>query len=223
MAQPSITLISVNVGKAERLPDGKPTKTGINKRPTSVPVGVGEAGPESGLDGDAICNLKHHGGRDQAVYFYSQADYAWWSEKLGRDCEPGLFGENFTVAGPESAEVCVGDRITIGDVVLETTSPRIPCNTLNRRMDDGKFGHAFRQAERPGWYCRVLQPGKVQVGDCGVLQPFTGERISMARMMHDYYLRNRVPREQATRYLATPVHEKTRTLMEQLLKAAHDG
>ena len=48
------TLISLNVGKAEKLPDGKPTKTGINKRPTEDICAI----VDLGIDGDAICNLK---------------------------------------------------------------------------------------------------------------------------------------------------------------------
>ena len=206
------TLISLNIGKAEKLPDGKPTKTGINKRPTEDICAI----VDLGIDGDAICNLKHHGGLDQAIYFYARADYQWWQTELGIDCPPGLFGENFTVDGPESHTVCIGDRFIIGDVVLETTSPRIPCNTLNRRMDDSKFGPLFKKAERPGWYCRVLATGQVKVGASITHVPFKGERISMAQAMQDYYLRSRVPRTQALRYLSTPAHEKTIALMQKI-------
>ena len=213
MTQASLPLISVNVGKAEKLPDGKATKTGINKLPTDQPVTLGDLG----IEGDAICNLKHHGGLDQAIYFYSQADYAWWEEQIGRECPPGLFGENFTVAGPPSSEICIGDRFTVGDIVLETTSPRIPCNTLNRRMNDERFGQTYRQAERPGWYCRVLAGGLVAVGATIAFEPYEGERISMREAMQDYYLRTRVPVEQARRYLTTPAHEKTHTLMRKIL------
>ena len=213
MQHPSITLISVNVGLAEKLPDGKPTKTGINKRPTEQPVRVGDLG----LEGDAICNLKHHGGLDQAIYFYSQADYDWWGAQLNQRCLPGLFGENFLVDAPESATVCIGDRFQIGEVLLETTSPRIPCNTLNRRMSDPKFGPRYRKAERPGWYCRVLSHGEVTTGTGVEFAPFQGERISMVEAMRDYYLRSRVPKAQAERYLATPAHEKTIRLMQAIL------
>ena len=214
MTNTSITLISLNVGKAERLPDGKPTKTGINKRPASQPVKISDLG----IEGDAICNLKHHGGLDQAIYFYSRADYSWWEAQLGELCEPGLFGENFTVDAPESSAVCIGDRFVIGDVVLETTSPRIPCNTLNRRMNDPKFGPAYRKAGRPGWYCRVLSHGKVKVDAAIEHRPFEGERINMDRAMQDYYLRKRVPVAQAERYLETPAHEKTIRLMRQIIE-----
>lgn len=200
----SITLISVNVGRAEQLSDGKPTKTGINKRPTTDPVKVGELG----LEGDAICNLKHHGGLDQAVYVYSQTDYAWWEKELSQFCSPGLFGENLLVEGPESSLVCIGDRFTSGEMVLEVTSPRIPCNTLNRRMNDTTFGVRYRKADRPGWYCRVLQGGVVQRGMEFDWQPFVGERITMVEAMRDYYQRSLVPAKQALRYESIPAHSR---------------
>lgn len=209
----SITLISVNVGHAEKLLDGKPTKTGINKRPTAAAITVGDLG----LDGDAICNLKHHGGLDQAVYFYSQADYAWWENELSQPCPPGLFGENLLVSGPESAVVCIGDRFVCGELVLEVTSPRIPCNTLNRRMDDNTFGVRYRKADRPGWYCRVLHGGTVQRGMEFDWQPYAGERITMVEAMRDYYQRSLVPAKRAARYGSTPAHGRWQKQMDGVL------
>lgn len=200
----SITLLSVNVGKAEKLPDGKPTKTGINKRPADGAVEIAEFG----LAGDAICNLKHHGGIDQAVYLYSRMDYVWWEEQLSAPCPAGLFGENLLVDQPESSQVCIGDRFTCGDLILEVTSPRIPCNTLNRRMADKTFGPRFRTAERPGWYCRVLAAGSVRAGETLEWLPYAGERITMVAAMRDYYLRSRVSLEQAERYASLPAHER---------------
>ena len=216
MSATSITLISVNVGAAEKLSDGKPTRTGINKRPTEEVTGIGQLG----LTGDAICNLKHHGGPDQAVYIYSRVDYAWWEDQLAQPCPPGLFGENLLVDGPESAVVCIGDRFTCGDLVLEVTSPRIPCNTLNRRMSDKTFGPRYRFAGRPGWYCRVLQGGAVQCGDVFEWQPYTGERISTVDAMRDYYLRSKVPTEQAARYRSTPAHKRWQEQMDRVLLRA---
>lgn len=208
-----VRLLSVNVGSAEKLADGKPTKTGINKLPTANAVAVGELG----LAGDVICNKKHHGGLDQAVYFYSQPDYAWWEAELSQPCSPGLFGENLLVDGPESSLVCIGDRFITDELVLEVTSPRIPCNTLNRRMDDKTFGQRYRRAERMGWYCRVLSTGEIKTGDTFEWIPFSGERIDMVAATRDYYLRGRVSVEQARRYAATPAHLRWLTQMDAVL------
>ena len=162
-------LISVNIGKAQAI-GAKSGQTGIYKQPVQSSVAVSRLG----LEQDTICDTENHGGVDQAVYVYGELDYAWWSQTLGKDLHPGTFGENLTVSGLESAPLQLGDRFTVGEVRLEVTSPRVPCVTLAARMEDPAFVKRFRQAERPGVYCRVVQPGQVQVGDEVTLQTFYG-------------------------------------------------
>lgn len=155
-------LISVNTGKARMIDDGRSAfQTGIFKEPVPGPVQV----TAEGLVGDSICDAKHHGGVDQAVYVYGSADYDWWAAELGRTLAPGTFGENLTIDGLASAALSIGDRICVGSAVLQVTAPRAPCRTLAARMGDPAFVKRFRQAERPGFYCRVLQEGWVQAGD----------------------------------------------------------
>jgi len=167
-------LVSTNVGRREPI-DTKIGVTGIYKRPVDGTVEV----TRLGIDGDAICDTASHGGIEQAVYLYSTGDYAWWSAELGQDVLPGTFGDNLTIDGFLSADVCVGDRFSIGDVELEATSPRIPCLTLARRMDDKQFVKRFMEAERPGVYCRVLREGPLEAGlDVGHT-PFSGPRVTM--------------------------------------------
>lgn len=154
-------LLSINIGTAESIGTGKRTTvSGIDKRPVGGPVYVSA----NGLPGDAICEPDFHGGPDQAVYIYGASDYAWWSEQLGREVRPGTFGDNLTIAGMPQ-DMNAGDRLTIGDLVLEATAPRIPCSTLATQMGDTKFGLAFRRAERPGFYFRVITEGEVVAGD----------------------------------------------------------
>lgn len=161
----TIQVISVNIGVSEAVHDGNSVyESGICKRPVAGPVAVTEAG----LAGDAIVDLKFHGGPDQAIYVYNAEDYEWWAGQMDRDFFPGLFGENLTVSGLPS-NLSIGDRLLIGDVVLEASAARIPCNTLAARMNDAGFGMAFRKAERPGAYFRVLNPGLVAANDAVTL------------------------------------------------------
>ena len=123
-----------------------------------------------GLAGDVIVDQKNHGGPDQAVYIYTQADYGWWEAELERTLEAGLFGENLTFSADDAAQVeatmvRIGDRYRIGDVLLEVTAPRIPCLILADRVGQTDFVRVFREAERPGMYCRVLEPGTIRPGD----------------------------------------------------------
>lgn len=160
-----VTVTSLNIGQLARLPGGK-AKTGIFKAPQAGPVEV----TPLGLADDHIGDARHHGGHDQAVYLYSAADYAWWSAQLGRPCEPGLFGENITIDQwwPDPR---IGDRIQWGEVVLELTAPRIPCNTLAARLADPQFVKRFTAAARPGAYARVLTPGSLTTGQTGEVTP----------------------------------------------------
>lgn len=158
------TLVSVNTGRLERLaPDAK-SRTGIRKAPVGGPVLCDRLG----LVGDAIGNAKHHGGPDQAVYLYSADDYAWWSEALGRACAAGRFGDNLTIDAWWDAPR-IGDRVQFGNVVLELTAPRIPCNTLATHMGDAAFVAQFARGARPGAYARVLATGAVEAGLTGTV------------------------------------------------------
>jgi MOSC domain-containing protein YiiM len=176
-------LISINIGEEQPLAHAKASgKTGIFKQPAQVPVMI----ITLGIQGDTICDTENHGGPDQALYVYGVPDYEWWARELGRPLAPGTFGENLTVAGLESADLCVGDRFHIGQVILEVTAPRIPCITLARRMDDPSFPKRFLAAERPGVYCRVLCQGSVQAGDVVRHEPYTGERVTARALVRSY-------------------------------------
>ena len=205
-------LISVNIGKAQAI-KAKSGQTGIYKRPVQGSVVVGRLG----LETDAICDTENHGGVDQAVYVYGVPDYAWWSEALGQDLQPGTFGENLTVSGLESTSLKLGDRFTVGTVRLEVTSPRVPCVTLAARMADPAFVKRFRQAERPGVYCRVLQPGQVQVGDELTLIPFTGATVSVLEMFRNFF-KPKLDEATLRRYLASPISERDRADKEAELQ-----
>lgn len=198
------TLLSVNVGSPEILP-GSATPTGIVKRPRTGPVVI----DEMGILGDAVMDKKHHGGRDQAVYIYLQSDYDWWALETGMDFLPGTFGENLTIGGIDGAGLSIGDRLAIGDVLLEVTYHRTPCATLGRRMGDPRWVKRFAKALRPGAYMRVLQAGTVEAGMDVDYTPFPGERVTVSELMTTDGMRER-PRELIERVLRTPIREKTR-------------
>ena len=206
-------LISVNVGRAQRIENAKSSGvTGIYKTPAGAPVRI----TALGLAGDAICDTKHHGGVDQAVYVYGAPDYAWWSAELGHAIEPGTFGENLTVSELESAALAIGDRLHLAGVVLEITSPRIPCVTLAARMGDPAFAKRFRQAGRPGVYCRVIREGDVRAGEPVRLEPYSGATLSIAESFRDAYVRE-WDEAMIRRHLAAPIAIRDRVEQEERL------
>ncbi|MEM7531375.1 MAG: MOSC domain-containing protein [Chloroflexota bacterium] len=207
-------LTSVNIGKAEPIENAKSSgKTGIFKQPATTAVDI----TAEGLAGDTICDKRNHGGVDQAVYLYGTADYDWWVSELGRALAPGTFGENLTISDLVSTEYNIGDTFTIGTVQLQVTAPRIPCVTLSRRMDDATFDKRFRDAERPGLYCRVLEPGAVQVGQAVVVARYTDETVSALEMFRNFYKPNR-SEANLRRYLAAPIAIRDRVVKERALR-----
>ena len=170
---------------------------------------------EAGVRGDQIVNTEHHGGTDQAIYAYSADDYDWWSLETDREYPPGLFGENLTIRGMPS-DMNVGDRLLIGEVVLEATAPRIPCGTFAARMQDSGMGHAFRQAEKPGIYLRVLNSGEVSPGDTVTFVGIESDTVSIVELFRFYYA---LRHDQATlhRYLEAPLAVRFRQKIEKRL------
>ncbi|SFV37094.1 MOSC domain-containing protein YiiM [Devosia crocina] len=204
-------LRAVCIGKAERI-EGFSPLTGINKRPAPGPVAIGR----EGIAQDAILDRKHHGGFDQAIYVYFQADYDWWAGELGYAPEPGLFGENLVIEGPASADTAIGDRFRIGECLLEVTYHRTPCMTFAAKMGDKFWARRFHRANRPGAYCRVLQPGTVESGLAVELIPYEGERITVSDLMA-FDVTKDIPLDFMRRAVTTPIREKTRFKYETRL------
>ncbi|MFG2879648.1 MOSC domain-containing protein [Streptomyces sp. NPDC048337] len=166
-------LISVNLGRATAVDytDAEGGVTGHGKSPVPGPVRVSAPGPKatglgSGLEGDAVCDRRHHGGDHQAVYAYAREDLDWWAGELGRELPGGLFGENFTTSGIDLNTARLGDRWRVGaDLVLEVASARIPCRTFQGAVGERAWVKRFTQAGRPGAYLRVIEEGRVSPGD----------------------------------------------------------
>ncbi|MDU0361689.1 MOSC domain-containing protein [Rhizobium sp. 25PS6] len=200
-------ILALCAGNPERLP-GKSYKTGIFKHAVNGAVMI----DAEGLVGDAICNRKHHGGVDQAVYVEGSLTLDWWGTELGQPYEPGTFGENMVISGLDNRDVAVGDRFTSGDIILEVTACRMPCATFAARMADPKFVKRYTAAARPGIYCRVIQGGVAEAGMPFDYRPFTGEKVTMPELIKT--LGRRLSEADRSRYLAAPIHYKLRALLE---------
>lgn len=201
-------VIAVNAGKARPV-NTATGMTGIYKEPLSGPVPIGF----SGIAGDTIVNKSVHGGPDQALYLYGQPDYDYWVEELGIPIAPGTFGENLTLAGMHSAQLCVGDRLTIGDAVLELTAPREPCNTFAQRMNNPQIVKKFFRAGLPGAYARIIAQGTIEAGMPVALTPYEGIRVTMREIL--FAVPAMTP-EAARHFLKTPIAARMRARLEAI-------
>ena len=195
----------INIGSRTHLmTNGRKLVTGIFKEQVKGSIAVSELG----LLGDEICNKKHHGGPDQAIYLYSLEDYAWWSYTLGQDILAGTYGENFTISGQDLSEICVGDLLFSESVTLQITAPRIPCSILSSRMDDKQFAKRFMEAGRPGAYCRVLKSGEAKDGDEFIHRHYANDRIPLKVFFKDAHAK--LSADVLRRYLAAPIDMRNR-------------
>lgn len=158
-------VLTVNVVE-ELIPGPKDTgMTAIDKRPQPGRVAVGELG----LAGDSVCDTKHHGGPDQALYVYAREDSDWWAAELDREIPPGWFGQNLDTEGLDVTGALIGERWRIGTgadaVEVEVRSPRIPCVTFQDRMQLRGWIKRFQREGRPGAYLKVLKTGTIGAGD----------------------------------------------------------
>jgi MOSC domain-containing protein YiiM len=202
-------VLSVNLAVPERSTAKRVGITGINKQPVDHPVAVRAPGPKtiglhSGLVGDQIFDIEHHGGDDQAVYAYAREDYDWWEARLGRGLRGGLFGENLTTQDVEVTGAVIGERWRIGaELVLEPTFGRIPCATFQAKMGEPRWVKTFAGENRPGAYLRVVVPGDVRAGDAITVtdRPEHGVTIGGAfraymtepELIHEYLRRDGLP------------------------------
>jgi len=155
-------VVSVNVGLPRVVEwHRRAVETAIWKEPVSGRIAL----RGDNLVGDGQADLRVHGGRDKAVYSYAVEDYAWWSEYLGRDFLPGMFGENLTTEGIDLSASRIGSRWRVGTARLEISQPRFPCFKLGIRMGDAAFVKEFERAARFGAYLRVVDEGDIGVGD----------------------------------------------------------
>ncbi len=147
--------------------------SGIDKRPIEGPAEI----TALGVAGDVQANRKVHGGVDKALLAYCGDHYPHWAEVFANDATipdaqsiqdslgPGAFGENLTFTGLAEEDVCIGDRWRLGEVVVEVSQPRQPCNTLARRWNRPTLVKEVVQRGWTGWYLRVITPGTLSAGE----------------------------------------------------------
>jgi MOSC domain-containing protein YiiM len=155
------TVVAVNAVHQVGRYGGTGPPSAIDKRPVDGPVEVGRLG----LTIDHVENTRHHGGVDKAVYAYAAEDAAWWAAELTRELPTGAFGENLTTAGLDVTGAVIGERWRVGEVLLQVTAPRIPCQTFARFWGVPDLVARFAAHGAPGAYLAVLETGSVAAGD----------------------------------------------------------
>ncbi len=168
MPEHAIRIVSIQIGMPQHMgtagagdPLDRPWTSAIYKHPVEGKVWLGR----EGLDGDGQADRRHHGGPDRALLAYGDPHYPSWKQELGLSTLlPGAFGENLTMTGLTEESVCLGDRYAIGDVVVEVSQPRLPCQNLARKFRRADMVKRVESTGRGGWYLRVIHEGWLEAG-----------------------------------------------------------
>ena len=137
-----LTIHSINVS----------SQTGTTKQPVDT-----AAFNLRGIEGDA-----HSGTWHRQISLLSIEHIRRFGESAKVEFKPGDFAENLTTEGIDFAELAMFDHLRIGEVELEVTQFGKKCH--------GGSCAIFREIgkcvmPKEGIFCRVVQPGRIRVGD----------------------------------------------------------
>lgn len=156
-------LLQLRSGKIKKsLANGR-IETAIYKRPLSGPVDI----TVNGITDDEHA-YEPHRSPDKALLHYCTNHYEEWKKELPELThlfKPGAFGENLFNQEVSERTLCIGDRIAIGDLIVEVSEPRAPCYKLNHRFETKNMAKRAQTLLRTGWLYRIITPGTVQSGD----------------------------------------------------------
>jgi len=142
---------------------------GVPKRP--IPNGVVTP---LGIAGDGHAHPQIHGGPRKAILLITSEGIDELREQ-GFPLYHGALGENLTTRGLSRRSVRVGQRYRIGEILIEITKVRAPCDTLNvygpgiqKAIYDQEVKAGISASPLwglSGFYASILQGGTVHLGD----------------------------------------------------------
>jgi MOSC domain-containing protein YiiM len=85
---------------------------------------------------------------------------------------PGRARENVTTRGIALGDLRLGQRLRVGEALVEVTKPCTPCH----QMDEIREGLQEAIRGRRGLLCRVVEPGRIRRGDRIEIEERAGAR-----------------------------------------------
>lgn len=173
-------VISTNIAKPVTITwRGKAVQTGIYKKPTNTSIFL----KKDDVKADTVVDRKYHGGEFKACYLFSAEAYPYWKKKYPHlEWDWGMFGENLTVEGLNEAQLNIGDVYQLGTALIEITQPREPCYKLGIKFGTQNVLKEFINYPHPGTYIKILEEGKVKVGDTFKLHKNSEYKVTTAQM-----------------------------------------
>lgn len=161
--KPEIRVMKIGLVENLTFADGTTIESAIRKQPVSE-MQVNEMGAK----GNDVGLKAHHGGVDKALFFMADKTFELLTSLIGKSFDwqgTAIYGENFIVSELDENNVCIGDHYQMGEVIVEVSQPRKPCERLSLNSEHKDTQKFVRERGLTGWYVRILQTGICKKGD----------------------------------------------------------
>ncbi len=200
---------------------GKPRPFGPRGAPSSIiksPVTQLTVNKTGTLE-DEQGNKKLHGGPEKVLHQYSVQNYDLLKQHFPQGkFDFGSIGENLLVSGMQDANVYIGDRYQVGEVILQVNAPRSPCNKISHRYGIANLDRFVSQQQITGWYYRVEQSGVIRLDSSVILLSRVDDAVSVKEMVRCLFVT-----KDSKQALAMSQHEgldpEWRTKLERLAQS----
>ncbi|QJR81358.1 MOSC domain-containing protein [Alteromonas pelagimontana] len=176
--------------KVNALFAGKPQPFGPRGAPSSIvkqPIDAITVKADC-TEEDEQGNKKLHGGPEKVLHQYGRAGYETLSAAYPETrFEPGTIGENIFVEGMNDDTVFIGDIYQFGEVVLQVSAPRAPCNKISHRFGIKNLDRFVGINGATGWYYRVLTAGVIHINDAVSLLKRQDKTVSVQSLVQCIY------------------------------------
>jgi len=173
-------VISTNIAKPTTFNwNGKVVTTGIYKKPTDLPIFLGN----ENVTGDEVSDRRVHGGEYKACYLFSANHYPYWRDLYPNlDWTYGMLGENLTIEDLDETQLNIGDIFKLGSALVQITIPREPCFKFAHKFGTDAILQQFIDHGYSGTYVRVIEEGEVKAGDTLELVESAKDSISIFQL-----------------------------------------
>jgi MOSC domain-containing protein YiiM len=136
---------------------------------------------------------------DKALMHYAFEHYAWWRQFLSPTpiqlAQAGAFSENISTLGVTEHHLCVGDILLVGTALLQVSQGREACSTMNQRFNRPGMNNEMHITHRNGWFYRVLEQGRITIGDALFLRERPNPQWTIARVQSCLFSHRPQPKE----------------------------
>jgi len=140
-----------------------------------------------GLEEDNQSDKEVHGGVDKALCVFTQGSYDFFKEKHNIELPTCALGENITLLDCDDKDICLGDRFSIGEVIVEVSQPRQPCWIISSILGIKKLTALIVKEGRSGFYLRIIKEGKISKDDEFKLLERKNEKLNIEYINKCYY------------------------------------